>query len=124
LFLFFKPENLLIDTEKNLIKLIDFGDAIALGQMGSSVERTANDVEFLSPEVLTNDAVHYSTDVWPVGVLTFLLFSGISPFLDETDAETSRNICSIDYMFPVEYFTDKLSLVKNFIKSIFVKNPK
>jgi serine/threonine protein kinase len=114
---------LLIDIEKNLIKLIDFGDAVILGK-AEYVPRTPKDVEFASPEVIAGEPVYYSTDVWSIGVLTFLLFSGVSPFLDETDAETSKNVFSIDYIFPTEYFTDKLNFVKHFIKSILIRNPK
>lgn len=36
--------------------------------------------EFVAPEVVRGDNVTYSADMWAVGVITYLLLSGTSPF--------------------------------------------
>jgi len=40
--------------------------------------------EFVSPEVVKNDPVSLATDLWSLGVLTFVLLSKLSPFLGAT----------------------------------------
>ncbi len=41
--------------------------------------------EFVSPEVVAYDPVTRTTDMWSVGVLTYVLLSGLSPFLGENN---------------------------------------
>ena len=36
--------------------------------------------EFVSPEVIDYQPVTLTTDMWSVGVLTYVLLSGLSPF--------------------------------------------
>ena len=74
--------------------------------------------------MLSSSPVNFTSDTWSVGVITYILFSGISPFLDESDEETSNNILKVDYIFPTQYFNEKCDLVKNFIKFILIKEPK
>ena len=44
--------------------------------------------EFVSPEVVNYDPVGPSSDVWSLGVLSYVLLSGISPFMGDSVAET------------------------------------
>lgn len=37
-------------------------------------------------------------------LITFLRFSGVSPFLDDSVEETTANILKCDFCFPTEYF--------------------
>ncbi len=64
-FLFFiQPENLLINTEYDQIKLCDFGDSIRLSNM-RYVHRIIGNIEFAAPELINgNSPVHYKTDIW------------------------------------------------------------
>lgn len=80
-------------------------------------------VEFIAPEIICSEPVQYSTDIWSVGVLTYVLFSGISPFLDDSDEETCNNIVRVDYIFPVQYFSDKLEMFKSFVNSVLMRDP-
>ena len=41
--------------------------------------------EFVAPEVVQYEDISSETDIWSLGVLTFILLSGASPFLDEQD---------------------------------------
>ena len=41
--------------------------------------------EFVSPEVINYVAISLKTDMWSVGVLTYVLLSGLSPFLGENN---------------------------------------
>lgn len=120
-----KPENILIDRERNLIKIIDFGDSIkqVINENTYYIHKLIGNKEFTSPEVIIGLPVNYTTDIWHIGLLVYVAYSGVSPFLDETDEETSNHIVQVDYCFPDEYFYDnRLDLVKSFIQSILVKD--
>ena len=39
-----------------------------------------------------------------IGVVLYVLLSGVSPFLDESPEETCSNITKRDFCFPDEYF--------------------
>uniref|UniRef100_A0AC35GBA2 CAMK family protein kinase n=1 Tax=Panagrolaimus sp. PS1159 TaxID=55785 RepID=A0AC35GBA2_9BILA len=92
-----KPEELLIETTSNLPKLIliDFGSAEEFE--GPNAMNTTNlsiwqggSVEYLAPEQLAHKPCCKS-DVWSVGVLLFVLATGISPFEDPDGSdEVSR----------------------------------
>ena len=75
LFLFFKfqPENVLCETRKSdQVKLIDFGLAAKLDPE-SVVKVTTATAEFAAPEVVDHDAIGFYTDMWAVGVLSYIL---------------------------------------------------
>ena len=39
--------------------------------------------QFVSPEVIKYEPVTLATDMWSLGVITYVLLSGLSPFLGE-----------------------------------------
>ena len=48
--------------------------------------------EFVAPEVVQYEDISSETDIWSLGVLTFILLSGASPFLgDSDDDQLSRD---------------------------------
>ena len=49
-------------------------------------------VEFVAPEVVAYDGVSSGTDMWSLGVIGYILLSGLSPFAADTDLETYGNI--------------------------------
>jgi myosin-light-chain kinase len=53
----------------------------------------------LSPEVANFDPVCFASDMWSVGVITFVLLSGLSPFMGETIPETYSNVIRAEYDF-------------------------
>ena len=48
--------------------------------------------EFVAPEVVNYDYVTTSTDMWAIGVITYILLSGFSPFMGDNDGETFSNV--------------------------------
>ncbi|CAM4784560.1 unnamed protein product [Rotaria magnacalcarata] len=118
-----QPENLLINTEYDQVKLCDFGDSIRLSHM-KYVHRMSGNIEFAAPELIHgNIPVHYKTDIWSIGVILYTLLSGLSPFLDETDEQTCANIINIDFNFPESQFPYAFQAAKKLIQIIFVREP-
>jgi serine/threonine protein kinase len=60
--------------------------------------------------------------MWSIGVITYILLSGASPFLGDSKQETFTNITNIDYSFDDEYFGHTSDLAKDFIRKLFVRD--
>ena len=78
--------------------------------------------EFLAPEVINYDFLSGPTDMWAVGVITYILLSGYSPFLGDNDMETFNNITSGYYDFNLEEFENISKEAKSFISNLLLKN--
>ena len=44
----------------------------------------------------------FESDCWAIGIITYVLLSGLSPFLGDSDAETYSNILNVQYDFDCE----------------------
>ncbi|KAM7105008.1 striated muscle preferentially expressed protein kinase isoform 2-T2 [Molossus nigricans] len=87
-----KPDNLLLAPD-NALKIVDFGSAQpynpqALRPLG---HRTGT-LEFMAPEMVKGDPIGSATDIWGVGVLTYIMLSGRSPFYEPDPQETEAHI--------------------------------
>jgi eukaryotic-like serine/threonine-protein kinase len=80
-----KPENILVEerpTDKYFVKVSDFGLAKVLGAnlRISPVGQNVGSVEFSSPEQLLDRPIDARSDLYSLGVLSYLLISGQHPF--------------------------------------------
>ncbi|CAB1332161.1 unnamed protein product [Coregonus sp. 'balchen'] len=78
--------------------------------------------EFLAPEVINYEFVSFPTDMWSLGVITYMLLTGLSPFLGDDDNETLNNILACQWNFEEEEFTDISEEAKDFITRLLVKS--
>ncbi|POI34999.1 hypothetical protein CIB84_001249, partial [Bambusicola thoracicus] len=116
-----KPENILcVNHTGNQIKIIDFGLARRY-KPREKLKVNFGTPEFLAPEVVNYDFVSYPTDMWSVGVITYMLLSGLSPFLGETDAETMNYVVNCNWDFDAEAFEQLSEEAKDFISRLLVK---
>ncbi|OXB67739.1 hypothetical protein ASZ78_010341 [Callipepla squamata] len=116
-----KPENILcVNRTGNQIKIIDFGLARRY-KPREKLKVNFGTPEFLAPEVVNYDFVSYPTDMWSVGVITYMLLSGLSPFLGETDAETMNYVVNCNWDFDAEAFEQLSEEAKDFISRLLVK---
>ncbi|XP_071973312.1 myosin light chain kinase 3 isoform X2 [Engystomops pustulosus] len=116
-----KPENILcVSRTGNQIKIIDFGLARRY-KPREKLKVNFGTPEFLAPEVVNYDFVSFPTDMWSVGVITYMLLSGLSPFLGESDAETMNYIVNCNWEFDTETFDQVSEDAKDFISRLLVK---
>uniref|UniRef100_A0A8D2PRA8 Myosin light chain kinase 3 n=1 Tax=Zosterops lateralis melanops TaxID=1220523 RepID=A0A8D2PRA8_ZOSLA len=116
-----KPENILcVNHTGNQIKIIDFGLARRYKPC-EKLKVNFGTPEFLAPEVVNYDFVSFPTDMWSVGVITYMLLSGLSPFLGETDAETMNYVVNCSWDFDAEAFEQVSEDAKDFISRLLVK---
>lgn len=59
-----------------------------------------------------------------VGVLTYVLLSGYSPFAGDTKQETFCNISQCCLSFPSDLFDGVSGIAKDFIQATLVKDPR
>lgn len=119
-----KPENILCLTrEGNIIKIIDFGLARKFDPSGD-LRILFGTPEFMAPEVVNFDPASPATDMWSIGVICYVLLSGLSPFVGDTDAETLVNVTSAKWDFSAEEFESISKEAKDFISRLLVKDPR
>ncbi|XP_034737314.1 myosin light chain kinase 2, skeletal/cardiac muscle isoform X1 [Etheostoma cragini] len=117
-----KPENILcVSRVTNKIKIIDFGLARRY-KPREKLRVNFGTPEFLAPEVINYEFVSFPTDMWSLGVITYMLLSGLSPFLGDDDNETLNNILACQWNFEEEEFADISDEAKEFITLLLVKS--
>ncbi|XP_004698271.1 myosin light chain kinase 2, skeletal/cardiac muscle [Echinops telfairi] len=117
-----KPENILcVNTTGHLVKIIDFGLARRYNP-NEKLKVNFGTPEFLSPEVVNYDQISDKTDMWSMGVITYMLLSGLSPFLGDDDTETLNNVLSANWYFDEETFEAVSDEAKDFVSHLIVKD--
>ncbi|XP_066193949.1 death-associated protein kinase 2-like isoform X2 [Sylvia atricapilla] len=120
-----KPENIMLqekDVSKPRIKIIDFGLAQQL-EDGITFKSLCGTPQYIAPEVINYEPLSPATDMWSIGVITYILLSGLSPFQGETDAETLSNVVAGAYEFEERCFSQTSEMAKDFIRQLLVKEP-
>ncbi|KAG8335559.1 Death-associated protein kinase 1 [Homalodisca vitripennis] len=121
----FNPENILLVEKTPLptIKVIDFGLSQELDAV-SEIKTVFGTPEFVAPEVVNFETLSLATDMWAIGVITYILLSGSSPFLGEDKQQTYTNVSTGSYSFDHSSFADISSLAKDFISKLLKKLPR
>ncbi|XP_048169924.1 myosin light chain kinase, smooth muscle-like isoform X2 [Corvus hawaiiensis] len=118
-----KPENIVcVSPDSHWIKIIDFGLARKLAP-DTPVKVLHGTPEFMAPEVVAFEPVSFSTDMWSVGVICYILLSGESPFQGDTDMETLSNVTAAQWDFGEETFSEISQQAKDFINQLLQKDP-
>ncbi|KAG8432134.1 hypothetical protein GDO86_016678 [Hymenochirus boettgeri] len=117
-----KPENIMcVNKTGTKIKLIDFGLARRL-ENTPNLKVLFGTPEFVAPEVINYEPISYATDMWSIGVICYILVSGLSPFMGDNDNETLANVTSATWDFDDEAFDEISEEAKNFIQSLLKKD--
>ncbi|XP_050523300.1 obscurin isoform X8 [Daktulosphaira vitifoliae] len=117
-----QPDNIVMASVRNIqVKLIDFGCAQKVSKLGAIV-KTDSVLEFTAPEILCDEPAFPYSDVWSLGVIAYILLSGMSPFRGASDIETRQNITFVRYRF--EYLYKDLSQeATRFLMLLFKRTP-
>ncbi|XP_072220414.1 uncharacterized protein mylk4a [Leuresthes tenuis] len=117
-----KPENILcVSRVTNKVKIIDFGLA-RIYKPREKLRVNFGTPEFLAPEVINYDFVSFNTDMWSLGVITYMLLSGLCPFLGDDDNQTLNNILACKWSFEEQEFVDTSEEAKDFIRRLLIVN--
>ncbi|XP_055486806.1 LOW QUALITY PROTEIN: striated muscle preferentially expressed protein kinase-like, partial [Leucoraja erinacea] len=92
-----KPDNVMV-TYLNVVKLVDFGSAHFFNPtVPRCLAQRAGTHEYMSPEMVMGDPIGPPADIWGLGVLTYIMLSGRSPFLAPEPDETETRIKSAHF---------------------------
>ncbi|KAI1899475.1 hypothetical protein AGOR_G00062180 [Albula goreensis] len=115
-----KPENILMaDPSGEQIRICDFGNAMELMPDEAQYCKYGTP-EFVAPEIVNQTPVSKATDIWPVGVITYLCLTGVSPFAGENDRSTVLNIRNYNVAFEESMFADLCREAKGFVIKLLV----
>jgi len=79
--------------------------------------------EFVAPEVVLGQGVGYSADMWSVGVITYLLLSGTSPFRGSNDRSTLNKVKAGELSFDTDAFKGISKEAKDFVAKLLQFKP-
>ncbi|XP_026073372.1 striated muscle preferentially expressed protein kinase-like isoform X1 [Carassius auratus] len=115
-----KPDNILMaDPSSDQIRICDFGNAVKFTPDEAQYCKYGTP-EFVAPEIVNQTPISKATDIWPVGVLTYLCLTGVSPFAGENDRSSVLNIRNYNVAFEESMFTDLCHEAKGFVIKLLV----
>lgn len=119
-----KPQNILLTDEfpKGSIKICDLGFA-CLVNTGEDIRDIIGTPDYVAPEVLNYDPLGLYTDMWSLGVLTYVMLTTCSPFAGEDKQTTFSNITTVNLDFPEDMFADISTAAQDFIQKLLIAEP-
>ncbi|KAK7397979.1 Calcium/calmodulin-dependent protein kinase type I [Neonectria punicea] len=115
-----KPENLLFRTPEDNADLLiaDFGLSRIMDEEQFHVlTTTCGTPGYMAPEIFKKTGHGKPVDLWALGVITYFLLCGYTPFDRDSDFEEMQAILNADYSFtPVEYWRGVSNHAKDFIR--------
>ncbi|BAT99979.1 calcium-dependent protein kinase 28-like [Vigna umbellata] len=119
-----KPENFLLKStrEDSPLKATDFGlsDFIKPGKRFQDIVGSAY---YVAPEVLKRKSGPES-DVWSIGVITYILLCGRRPFWDKTEDGIFKEVLRNKPDFRRKPWPTISNGAKDFVKKLLVKDPR
>ncbi|KAI2782335.1 calcium/calmodulin-dependent protein kinase 1 [Daldinia loculata] len=120
-----KPENLLYlskDPDSDLV-LADFGIAKMLDTKDEVLTTMAGSFGYAAPEVMLKKGHGKPVDMWSLGVITYTLLCGYSPFRSENLQDLIDECSNGKVVFHERYWRDVSDDAKDFIMRLLQPNP-
>lgn len=122
-----KPENLLFRTPEDNADLLiaDFGLSRVMDEEQFHVlTTTCGTPGYMAPEIFKKTGHGKPVDLWALGVITYFLLCGYTPFDRDSDFEEMQAILNADYSFtPVDYWRGVSDGAKDFIRRCLTIDP-
>lgn len=116
-----KPENILLD-KNNHAHLADFGLSCYLPVKKSTVKQAkCGTPEYMAPEIISGAQYSFEVDWWALGIFTYELLVGRSPFAHSSRDVQKQNIATAHPKFPPDVRMS--SHAKNLILGLLQKDP-
>jgi serine/threonine protein kinase len=116
-----KPQNILIASGTN-IKVADFGAAYLSKAKDAQIESIGSPL-FMSPEQLRNMPLGLHSDMYSLGVVLYLLFTGHRPYLSANLADLSKDILNAEPLAPSSHRPELSKDVDRIILRMMAKLP-
>ncbi|KKA19414.1 Calcium/calmodulin-dependent protein kinase, partial [Rasamsonia emersonii CBS 393.64] len=120
-----KPENLLyLTSEPNSpLVLADFGIAKMLESPSDVLTSMAGSFGYAAPEVMLKKGHGKAVDMWSMGVITYTLLCGYSPFRSENLPDLIEECQQGRIVFHERYWRDVSKDAKDFILTLLEPDP-
>lgn len=121
-----KPENLLFRTsdEDSDLLIADFGlSRIIDSDKFHVLTTTCGTPGYMAPEIFKKIGHGKPVDMWAIGVITFFLLCGYTPFESESSIDEMHAIMNADYQFDEQYWSGVSDEAKDFIKRLLTIDP-
>lgn len=119
-----KPRNYLLRSKKDDldIRLADFGFAQHV-HAPTSLTSQCGTPFFVAPEVINRKPYDQKVDMWSIGVTTYLLLSGDTPFNGKNRQQLFKRISCDDPPFPEEKWDKISNEALDFVRKLLEKDP-
>ncbi|XP_049341975.1 obscurin [Astyanax mexicanus] len=118
-----KTDNILIvSPDREEIKICDFGfcQEIDVSRHQYSVFGTP---EFVAPEIVHQEPVSPATDIWSVGVVSYLCLTGHCPFFGENDRATLMKVAEAVVYWDTPELTSRSDQALDFLHAVLQADP-
>ncbi|KAG9093087.1 hypothetical protein FS749_015116 [Ceratobasidium sp. UAMH 11750] len=120
-----KPENILYRTkdEDSGLVIADFGIAKHLHSPEEQLQTVAGSFGYVAPEVLNGQGHGKPVDIWSIGIITYVLLCGYTPFRSTTQSELIEETKRARIEFHHSFWSHISQSAKDFIKYLLNPDP-
>ncbi|KAF9144375.1 hypothetical protein BG015_000129 [Linnemannia schmuckeri] len=121
------PENLLFKTaaEDSELLIADFGLSRIMDQEKFHLlTTTCGTPGYMAPEIFQKSGHGKPVDMWALGVITYFLLCGYTPFDRQNSMDEMHAILNAEYQFaPIEYWQGVSETAKSFVNGLLTTDP-
>ncbi|HSB11992.1 MAG TPA: protein kinase [Blastocatellia bacterium] len=116
-----KPANLMI-TLDDTVKILDFGIAKMLGDVGNDRGSVVGTPAYMSPEQLCGEPVDARSDIWSLGTVLYQMVTGVAPFGVDSVATVVASVLNDEPTAASKLRTGVSPLIENILVKALAKN--